>query len=39
MDATIYITVNTLEYLKKGGRLTPAAAALGKHQSSLTRTT
>lgn len=29
MDATIYITVNTLEYLKKGGRLTPAAAALG----------
>ena len=29
MNATIYITVNTLEYLKKGGRITPAAAALG----------
>ena len=29
MDASIYITVNTLEYLKKGGRVTPAAAALG----------
>ena len=29
MEATIYITVNTLDYLKKGGRLTPAAAALG----------
>lgn len=28
-NATIYITVNTLEYLKKGGRITPAAAALG----------
>lgn len=29
MNATIYITVNTLEYLKKGGRVTPTAAALG----------
>lgn len=29
MDATIYIAVDTLEYLKKGGRITPAAAALG----------
>lgn len=29
MNATIYITVNTLDYLKKGGRITPAAAALG----------
>lgn len=29
MNASIYITVNTLEYLKKGGRVTPAAAALG----------
>ena len=29
MNATIYITVNTLTYLKKGGRITPAAAALG----------
>ena len=29
MDATIYIVVDTLEYLKKGGRITPAAAALG----------
>lgn len=28
-DASIYITLNTLYYLKKGGRLTPAAAALG----------
>ena len=26
---TIYIGVQTLEYLKKGGRVTPAAAALG----------
>ena len=25
----IYITVDTLKYLKKGGRLTPAAAAIG----------
>ena len=29
MDATIYIAVDTLEYLKKGGRITSAAAALG----------
>ena len=29
MDATIYIAVDTLEYLKKGGRVTPAAAAIG----------
>ena len=29
LNATIYITVNTLDYLKKGGRVTPAAAALG----------
>lgn len=29
MDATIYIAVDTLEYLKKGGRITAAAAALG----------
>lgn len=28
-NATIYITLNTLQYLKKGGRLTPLAAALG----------
>lgn len=27
--STIYIAVNTLEYLKKGGRITPAAAAIG----------
>lgn len=27
-DASIYITVDSLEYLKKGGRITPAAAAL-----------
>ena len=29
MDATIFIAVDTLEYLKKGGRITAAAAALG----------
>ena len=28
-DSTIYIMVDTLKYLKKGGRVTPAAAALG----------
>lgn len=28
-DSSIYITVDTLKYLKKGGRVTPAAAALG----------
>ena len=28
-DCSIYITVETLEYLKKGGRITPAAAAIG----------
>ena len=28
-DSTIYITLDTLHYLKKGGRITPAAAALG----------
>lgn len=27
--ASIYLTVETLEYLKKGGRITPAAALLG----------
>lgn len=29
MQASIYIMVDTLKYLKKGGRLTPAVAALG----------
>ena len=29
MQASIYITVYTLKYLKKGGRITPAAAAIG----------
>ncbi len=29
MDSSIYIMVDTLKYLKKGGRVTPAAAALG----------
>lgn len=29
MDATIYIAVDTLEYLKKAGRITAAAAAIG----------
>ncbi len=28
-ESTIYITVDTLKYLKKGGRITPGAAALG----------
>ena len=27
--SSIYITVDTLKYLKKGGRITPAAAAVG----------
>lgn len=29
LDSSIYITVDTLKYLKKGGRITPAAAAVG----------
>ncbi len=29
LEASIYITVATLKYLKKGGRLTPAVAAIG----------
>ncbi len=29
MNSDIFIMVDTLEYLKKGGRITPAAAALG----------
>lgn len=29
LDSTIYITVATLKYLKKGGRITPAVAAIG----------
>ena len=28
-NSSIYITLDTLSYLKKGGRITPAAAALG----------
>ena len=28
-DSSIYLMVNTLDYLKKGGRITPAAAAIG----------
>ncbi len=27
LDSSIYITLETLKYLKKGGRITPAAAA------------
>ncbi|MDY4741728.1 MAG: DegV family protein, partial [Lachnospira sp.] len=27
--SSIYITLDTLKYLKKGGRITPAAAAIG----------
>lgn len=29
LDSSIYITLETLKYLKKGGRITPAAAAIG----------
>ena len=29
LDASIYIMVDTLKYLKKGGRVTPAAAMIG----------
>ncbi|RDU23958.1 DegV family protein [Anaerosacchariphilus polymeriproducens] len=29
LDSSIYVMVDTLKYLKKGGRITPAAAALG----------
>ena len=29
MESSIYIMLDTLYYLKKGGRITPAAAALG----------
>lgn len=29
LESSIYITVDTLKYLKKGGRVTPAAAAIG----------
>ena len=29
LEASIYITVDTLKYLKKGGRVTPAGAAIG----------
>lgn len=29
MESSIYVTVDTLKYLRKGGRITPAAAALG----------
>lgn len=28
-NSSIYVSVNTLEYLKKGGRITPAAAMIG----------
>ncbi len=28
-NATIYVSVNTLEFLRKGGRITPAAATIG----------
>ena len=29
LESSIYVTEDTLKYLKKGGRITPAAAALG----------
>ena len=29
LETAIYITVDTLKYLKRGGRITPAAAAIG----------
>ena len=33
-QSSIYIMVDTLTYLKRGGRITPAAAALGKRPMS-----
>jgi DegV family protein with EDD domain len=30
LNAPIYLVVDTLKYLKKGGRVTPAAAAIGE---------
>lgn len=30
MNASIYVAVDTLKYLKKGGRVTPAGAAIGE---------
>ena len=29
LDASIYIMVDTLDYLRKGGRITPAVASIG----------
>jgi len=29
LNCTVYLTVDTMRYLKKGGRITPAAAAIG----------
>ena len=29
LHSSIYVTVDTLKYLKKGGRITPSAAAIG----------
>ena len=29
LNSTVFIAVSTLKYLKKGGRITPTAAALG----------
>ena len=29
LDSSIYIALDTMKYLKKGGRVTPAAAAIG----------
>lgn len=29
LESSVYITVDTLKYLKKGGRITPTAAAIG----------
>ena len=30
LDSVVYIAVDTLQYLKKGGRITPAVAAIGE---------
>ena len=36
LNSSIYITVDTLSYLKKGGRITAAAAAIRARLNSLT---
>ena len=38
-ESTIYITVDTLKYLKKGGRITPAAADSGRKAGCICKST